>query len=143
MKKTAADLETSTTAEITQSEQALTDNAPRSIEDYTQDQLAFTSPEDRFECTLSFIKGLVIRYLRNYSERLLNDNQNLQPSRPSGREVLHLAGIAQNINGDTSHVFPDRHQQTIQLGNYDASHRPQSNCFVFTRLRNRYRAPLC
>ena len=61
---------------------------------------AYQSIQQRFGDVCNLIKGLILRYIRRYSARLLNDRGNQDPARTSAREVLHIAGVAQETSGD-------------------------------------------
>lgn len=70
-----------------------------SIDELTDEQLAFTSPQDRFKLVINLFKGLVIRYLRRHSERLVGSDGTINPACPSSEEILHAAGIKQDFSG--------------------------------------------
>lgn len=55
-----------------------------------EDDISFGSTRERFECACNLIKGLVIRYIRMHSERLLTDTGVLRASSPSAHEVLQI-----------------------------------------------------
>ena len=70
---------------------------------------AYRSTQQRFGDACNLIKGLLLRYVRRYSARLLNDRGGQDPARTSAREVLHIAGIVPETAGDawlTERGFP-------------------------------------
>ena len=62
------------------------------------EKFSFHSSWERFECMISLIKGLVMRYMRSHSARLFNDVGSFDAARPGAREVLELAGIKQETD---------------------------------------------
>ena len=76
------------------------DDRKDALDALTDEQLSFKSIEERFDGVLNQIKGLVIRYLRLHSERLLNDAGTFHASQTSSKEVLHVAGLKQDRSGD-------------------------------------------
>lgn len=64
------------------------------------EDISFKSTRERFECECNLIKGLVIRYIRLHSERLLTDTGVLRASVPSAHEVLQISGVSVDDTGD-------------------------------------------
>ncbi len=83
----------------------------------------YQSTHQRFADACNLLKGLVLRYVRRFSARILNDAGNHDPARTSAREVLHIAGVAHETTGDawlTDHGFPGYGDIDEQLDGYRA-----------------------
>lgn len=52
-----------------------------------------TSPDMRFDAMRALIKGLIMRYIRRYSARLLNESGSPDPHWPSSSETLFTSGV--------------------------------------------------
>lgn len=87
------------------------------------DRFIYHSPKERFDSICNFITGLILRYLRRFSERLLSDKGELSPYSGSVRELLHVAGVEQDTNGTawlTERRFPSIGDIELQLDGLQA-----------------------
>lgn len=70
--------------------------------------LPFRSSEERLGLETAYIIGMILRYVRRFQARLLNDVGTLDPSHTSSFELLELSGITTDIPAktwlDTIHV---------------------------------------
>ncbi|MBQ9394211.1 MAG: ATP-binding protein, partial [Proteobacteria bacterium] len=85
--------------------------------------ISFQSTRERFECVCNLIKGLVVRYIRLHSERLLTDTGAVRASTPSVREVLQTSGIFVDDTGDNwldACYFPQLNDIEVQLSRFRA-----------------------
>ncbi len=63
-------------------------------------ELAYSSAQSRFEDICNELHGLVLRYMRRYSERILDERGQYGPTRIASREIMHAAGVAEDVMGD-------------------------------------------
>ena len=86
-----------------------------------EEDISFKSTRERFDCACNLIKGLVVRYVRMHSERLLTDTGALRASVPSAHEVLQIAGISVDDSGDNwldACYFPQLNDVEEQLARF-------------------------
>lgn len=85
------------------------------------EDISFKSTRERFDCACNLIKGLVIRYVRMHSERLLTDTGALRASVPSAHEVLQISGVTVDETGDNwldTCYFPQLNDVEEQLARF-------------------------
>lgn len=88
----------------------------------TDETLAFSSVRERFEALCSLLKGLASRYIRVHSTRLLDEKGN-RSGGVSTRELMHIAGIQEDISGDAwldAQQFPSFQEISVQLWRFRA-----------------------
>lgn len=59
----------------------------------------FQSASERFSVECHYLKGLILRYVRHYSARMLNERGACTPAKTSAWEVLDTTGIERNQAG--------------------------------------------
>ena len=87
------------------------------------ERFIYHSPKERFDSLCNLLIGLVLRYIRRFSERLLTDRGELSPYHGSVREILHVAGIEEDTNGTawlTERNFPSIGDVEMQLDGFQA-----------------------
>ena len=93
----------------------------KQLESFSEEELAFRSSRERFQVLCNLIKGLVIRYIRLHSPRLLNDSGMVQAARISAHEVLHVSGIEYDASGEewlNRRKFPTLSNTNAQLARF-------------------------
>ena len=93
----------------------------KTASDAENEKFAYRSARERFDSIIDLTKGLTLRYIRNYSSRLLSDKGSYAPGFTSAREVLNIAGLSQEVAGTAwlnEHGFPTIGDVELQLDGY-------------------------
>ena len=107
--------------DIEQTKKSINNSGYKTATDVDNEKFAYKSARERFGDIVSLTKGLTLRYIRNYSTRMLSDNGNYSPGLSSAREVLYITGILPEVAGTAwlnEHGFPTIGDIELQLNAY-------------------------